>query len=34
MANLDRIIAIGVFIAFMLLLALASWYGYPNWTTE
>jgi len=30
----DAVIAICVFVAIMILLAVVSWIGYPNWTTE
>ena len=30
----DAIIAISVFVAIMILLAIVSWFGYPYWTTE
>jgi hypothetical protein len=30
----DAIIAISVFFAIMILLAITAWIGYPNWTTQ
>jgi hypothetical protein len=30
----DAVIAISVFVVIMILLAIVSWFGYPNWTTE